>query len=655
MAYDNEERKERPKRRERRDGDRQYHGKKDSGGHFSGKRDDRRPRDDKKRSGGDSKPRDHDSRDFKTRSNYRNGDRKPRERGSDKGGYRDRDSKPRSGERRPFRNREDRDSRPRNGDRRSFNDRRDRGARSDSRTFDREKAPREERADSGEETRRLTLPKDASRLLNRGIDCLVKGDDNTAMIMFLHGSVMMSEGCRNNAERILREAGKDSFQSIRSDIGPNCSEEALIEFDYLCIERDKGYDRTFFENEYSKQNTHAIYRKICLEEVEGDDPIIDVFASRYPEDKEKVVKGLDLLRRKKDSQSAEAHLTRIEDAIKLKQSVNVMFTRAMNGDARAVQELKENSKKVPEAAFYSEFLVARSEGNQVEWLRAKYPQYKDLIIAKQGEFKIQDTPFGMYLKAKSLESKKEEYMSVMMNSARAGCQEAIDELSTKMFRNDVRKCLAGIYLKENDLQNLMVVYQAGLDDMYYLDQYCGDNKERILEVGAELGKQSVSKEIDWLKDHYDKGMNFCKDALIEKSHDDFYHTKKMVYALHDIGADMDAAKLYFDMEGNPEIPSVKWLKKVCADEETKEFVRQHYEERGEPEVFDSIFEEDGYESRPKRKVGGPKKFGGKPRRRYRLRWIQRHIELLMCGFFHIVYILIINPVELCGTFTYRTS
>jgi hypothetical protein len=154
--------------------------------------------------------------------------------------------------------------------------------------------------------------------------------------------------------------------------------------------------------------------------------------------------------------------------------------------------------------------------------------------------------------------------------------------------------------------------------MYYLDQYCGDNRDRILEVGVELGKQSVAKEIDWLKDHYDKGMSFCRDALVEKSHDEFYHTKKMIYALHDVGADMDAAKLYFEMEGDPEVPSVKWLKKVCADEDTKEFIRQHYEEKGQTAVFDSIFEEDGYEHRPKRGAFSSKRSGGKPHRRYRI-------------------------------------
>ncbi len=641
MAYESEEHGERPKRRERRDGDRPYHGNNGSDGFKGDRQGERRPRDGDRRSKGgfgrrDSgsggfKPRG-DRKDFKPRGDREDfkpkGDRDSTPKDGDHGHRgrdfkpRDRDSRPRGdhkdfkprGDRKDFKPRGDRKDFKSRGDRRSFDRRDDRGPRRDQRSYDR--PPRDESSEPHEENRRLTLPKDATRLLNRGIDCLVNGDTNVAMVMFLHGSVMMSEGCRNNAERILREAGNDSFQSIRTAIGPNCSEDALTEFDYLCIERDKGYDRTFFDGEYSKQTTHAIYRKICLEEVEGDDPIIDVFASRYPDDRDKVVKGLDLMRRRKDSASAEAHLKRIEDAVKLKQSVNVMFTRAMNGDARAVRELKENSKSVPEAAFFSEFLVARSEGNAVEWLRQKYPQYKDLIISKQGEFKVQDTPFGTYLKAKSLESKKEEYMSVMMNAARAGCQEAIDELSAKMFRNDVRKCLAGIYLKNNDLANLMVVYQAGLDEMYYLDQYCADSRERILEVGSELGKQSVSKEIDWLKDHYDKGMNFCKEALIEKSKDEFYHTKKMIYALHDVGADMEAAKLYFEMEGDPEVPSVKWLKKVCSDEEVKEFVRKHYEETADLATFESIFEEDGYESRPKRRGGGPRGSGSRPRRRF---------------------------------------
>ena len=586
-------------------------GRKGGSGHYS--KDSRKDGSDRPRGGdagkrfGSSPKKDYQKKDGRKFGDRPKGhDRAPRKEFDKKDGRRregGRSDRPRRDDRgsgRPYRDRkDDRDSK------RSYHDRRDdRGA--GSRYQDRREAP--------EEPKKLLLPQDASKLLYRGIDCQINGNDNMAMIMFLHGSVMMSEGCENNARRILKNLGKAGFIAMRTDISPSCSHEALIEFDYICITLDSGFDRSAFDKAYAEGNTHAIYRRICLEEVEGDDPVIDEFASRYPDDEKKVIAGLDYLRRKKDSPSAENHLERIQKSIELKRSINVMFTRAMNGDARAVSELKQHSKAVPEAAFYTEFLAARAEGNEVEWLREKYPQYSEFIIAKQGEFKIQDTPFGMFLRAKNLESKKEEHMSVMMNATRAGSPEAMDELSRKMFRNDVRKCLAGIYLKENDLQNLIIVYQAGLDDMYYLDQYCAGENQRIIEVGKELGKQSVGKEIDWLKDHYDKGMEFCRDELIERSKDEFYQNKKMVYALHDIGADREAAELYFAMEGNPELPSYKWLKKVCSDDEVTAYVRVHFEERGDLATFDSIFADDGYEKRPKRKPGIGRKPFSRPRR-----------------------------------------
>ena len=68
------------------------------------------------------------------------------------------------------------------------------------------------------------------------------------------------------------------------------------------------------------------------------------------------------------------------------------------------------------------------------------------------------------------------------------------------------------------------------------------------------------------------------------------------------------------MEGNPEIPSVKWLKKVCGEDDVKEFVRQHYEEAGDMETFESIFADDGYERRPKKRQGFGKKPYGRQRR-----------------------------------------
>ncbi len=429
--------------------------------------------------------------------------------------------------------------------------------------------------------------------------------------MFLHGSVMMSEGCENNASRILRDIGKDNYVGIRSEIESNCSEDALIEFDYLCITSSKDYKRTAFDSAFDSKNIHAVYRKICMEEIEGDDPIIDYFASAYPENSEKVVKGLEILKRKKDSESAEKHLSRIDENIKLRQSVFSIFNRSMNGDVKAAGELKALAGKVPEAAFFSEFITAKAAGNEVEWLRSKYENYSDLIVLHQSKFKIEEDPFGLFLKAKSLESKKEEWISTMISSARAGCPEAIDELTNKMFRNDVRKCLAGIYLANRDLPKLIFVYQSGLEETYYLDQYCGTNENDILEVGRELGKQSFGKEIDWLKDHYDKGFAFCKDALVDKAKDDLYHGKKLIYALHDVGEDMESAKLYLSMEGDPEIPSVKWLKKVCTTDEVTEYIKAHFEAKDDLATFESIFADDGYEHRPKRSSGG---FGKKPYR-----------------------------------------
>jgi len=504
------------------------------------------------------------------------------------------------GERRSF------GDRPR-GDRRGgrdYGDRKPYGDRGESRGYD-----RNDRND--DEPRKYLLPTDPSRLLSRGIDCQIKGNNNLALIMFLHGSVMMSEGCENNAARILRDIGKDNYADTRSEIASNCSEDALIEFDYLCITSSKDYKRTAFDAAFDDKNIHAIYRKICMEEIEGDDPVIETFASAYQDNSDKVVKGLEILKRKKDSVSAENHLLRIEDNVKLRQSVFTIFNRSMNGDVKAAGELKAIAGKVPEAAFFSEFLDAKASGKEIEWLRSKYENYGDLIIMHQSKFKIENDPFGTFLKAKSLESKKEEWISTMIYAAKAGSPEAIDELTGKMFRNDVRKCLAGIYLADRDLQKLVFVYQSGLEEMYYLDQYCGTDEQAILEVGRELGKQSFGKEIDWLKDHYDKGFMFCKDALVEKASDDLYHGKKLIYALHDVGEDMESAKLYLSMEGDPEIPSVKWLKKVCTSDEVTEFIKAHFEAKDDLATFESIFADDGYEHRPKRSSGG---FGKKPYR-----------------------------------------
>jgi len=522
--------------------------------------------------------------------------------------------KPKDGEKKPFKPRDGqkRSYGPKDGEKRPYRPRKDddrKGYRKDS---DR---PRERtgsrQAPEPKERKKLLLPKDPSKLLYKGIDCQINGNTDLAMIMFLHGSVMMSEGCEKNADRILDGIGKDGFADMKSRISPDCSADALTEFDFICIRRDPAYDRSAFDASVSEGGVHALYRKICLEEVEDGDPIIDEFASMYADNREKVKKGLDFLRRRKGSDTAKAHLARIDEEAKLVQSMNSYFVRAMNGDVRAAEELERYSGEIYEAGFFYGFLKARAMGEEVEWLKSRYDKDEDLIVSKQAEFKIQDDPFGKFLKAESLAAKKEEWIPAMMVAAKAGSQEAIDALIPLLYRNDVRRCLAEIYTEKGDIPNLLTVYQAGMEEPYYLDRCCNGDPAKVIEVGASLGKQSVNKEMDWLREHYQKGMEECGAALVERSHDEFYQNKKMLYTLHDIGMDMEAARLYFEMEGNPELPSVKWLSKVCSDEEVKDFVRSHYEAKDDIATFDSIFEDDGYERRPKRRQSGPPRGRGR--------------------------------------------
>ena len=68
----------------------------------------------------------------------------------------------------------------------------------------------------------------------------------------------------------------------------------------------------------------------------------------------------------------------------------------------------------------------------------------------------------------------------------------------------------------------------------------------------------------------------------------------------DVGEDLESARMYFSMYGDRSLPAVKWLAKVCADEQAKEYVRSRFEEMGDLKTFDSIFIDDGYESRDRR-------------------------------------------------------
>lgn len=468
-----------------------------------------------------------------------------------------------------------------------------------------------------EGNRKHPIPQDPAKLLYKGIDMQINGKSDIAMIMFLHGAVMMSEGCVRNAERILDETGRSGYLDLRGRIAAECTTDALLEFDYICLTKDPGFPRGYFDESYGDKGTHAIYRRICLGEVEGDDPIIDVFASRVDIEREKVVKGLDHLKRKKDSAIAARYLDELKESDRLRQSMNSLFVRARKGNADARDDLRRYSSTIPEAAFFLGYLEAMERGDAVEWLKSRMPEYEQIMVSKQAELRIGDDPFGKYLQARNLRMKGEEWVPAMMNAARAGSDEAATDLLPLTYRTDVARCLAGMYADADDLDRLMLVYRSGFDDLYQLERYCGEDPERVRAVGSELGKMGLAREIRWLKDHCDNGMVQCRDALIELSHDPLYQTKAMLYALHDIGADMEAAHLYFAMEGSPEIPSFKWLSKVCVDEDVKEFVRSHYEAKGDIGTFEAIFTDDGYVRKKDFKRGsgrGPGKRGG---RRYR--------------------------------------
>ena len=148
-------------------------------------------------------------------------------------------------------------------------------------------------------------------------------------------------------------------------------------------------------------------------------------------------------------------------------------------------------------------------------------------------------------------------------------------------------------------QVLVGDYVDGLDETYYLDKYCENVPDKIVETGRRIGNISPEREIDWLRAH--AFMVECRDALSARTEDERYHSRKMIYALHDVGRDIEAADLYFAMEGHPDLPAVKWLAKVCRNEDAKEYVRSHFEEKGELDVFESIFVDDGYR---KKKVRG---------------------------------------------------
>lgn len=610
------------------------------GGYGSGGKKDYRPRDGEKREfkprdGGEGRrefrPRDGDDRG-KREFRPRDGDR-PRNGGGrggpNRGGGR-RDFEPRDGERKEFRprdgddrgkrefrprDRDDRgrgDFRPRNGggrgDRRGSRDNRDRNGR-DDRRGDREFRPREERTEEPKpmQEQKLTIPSTPQRILFKGVDCEVNGRTDLAMVLYLHGAVMHSKGCENNAVKMLRTMGPGEFSTVRGRVAKMCSEDAMIEYDYLCWTVDRTYDRSAVDAAAEAGNNLAIYCRIREEEVEGDDPCIDVFASGHSENPERVEEGLRFIARKKDSAKAERQIELIEDRKKLRQSLRGTFVKARKGDRGSMHKLEELSGMFPEAGFLRGFLDAE---DQEQYLKDNYGEHRDTMVNMEAEFCIQDRPFGMFLKAKKLQKNEEEWIPLMIEAAKAGSDEAMEELKPVQNRRDVRKSFSSIYLANGDVAKLVESYDGA--DTFWLDKYCEGDMERIAEVGRTMGG---AREIDWLKKNYRDGIEGCRDLLIDLASVEDRQCKQLVYALHDVGADVSAAKLYFEMFGDPTLPAIKWLAKVCQDEAAKEYVRSQFESMGDLATFDSIFVDDGYFDKGQRRGSGGRSGGRQGGRR----------------------------------------
>ena len=519
------------------------------------------------------------------------GDRRPRtgdgrhgegrgDRGGPRRGFKDRsrgrDSKDRSRSKGFGDRRRDRDS---HDDR----DRRDRRAPRDDRRRD---GPVESKPTERQETV-LTIPSTPQRILFKGVDCEVNGRRDLAMVLYLHGAAMMSRGCENNALRMLREMGPEEFSTVRGRVAKSCPEDAMIAFDYLCATLDGNYDRSTLDAAAEAGNHLAIYFKIRMEEIGGDDPRIDVFASGP--DEKMVEDGLKLLVRKKDSARAEELLKELEHRRKLRQSIRTEFIRAVKDDRTARRRLEELSATFPEAEYLLGYL---DTSDREEYLRNGMSEHGDIILSMAHELGISDTPFGKYLSAMKLRSDGEEWIPAMISAAAAGSDEALAELGPVQTRRDVRKGLCSIYLTRGDMAGLIKCYDG--EDMSYLERFCAGDPMRMIDVGRHMGG---SREVDWLRKCCLDGSAECRDALVAIASVEDRHNKQLIYALHDVGADLDAAKLYFDMYGDPALPAVKWLAKVCEDEEAKEYVRSRFEEMGDLRTFDSIFVDDGYRKR----------------------------------------------------------
>lgn len=438
----------------------------------------------------------------------------------------------------------------------------------------------------------LTIPSTPQKILFKGVDCEINGRKDLAMVLYLHGAAQLSGGCESNAVRMLREMGPGEFATARGRAAKSCPEDAMVALDYLCSTIDDSYDRSFIESKAADGDGFAIYCLIRLGLVDGDDPMIDTFAGFMDERERMVEDGLKLLVRKKDSERAQRHLDEMAERRKQRQTIRTEFIRSMKGDRVALRRMNELASKFPEAEFLRGYLET---DDREQWIRDGMGRFTDTIMSLASEFGISDTPFGKYLAAKKLQIDGEDWIPSMISAATAGSEDAVTELLPAQGRKDVRKGLAAVYLARGDAAGIVRYYDG--EDTTYLDRYCLGSPQRTVEVARLMGG---SRGIDWLKRGYENGMVECRQELVSMAKSCEHGNKQLVYALHDTGEDLEAAKLYFRSYGDRAMPSVKWLSKVCEDERAKEYVRSRFEEMGDMATFESIFVDDGYENRGRR-------------------------------------------------------
>ncbi len=443
---------------------------------------------------------------------------------------------------------------------------------------------------------KLTVPSTPQKILFKGIDLEVNGKKELAMAMYLYGAARLSGGCESNVQRMLMEAGVAEFSTIRGRMAKICPDECMVAYDYLCATIDADYNIAYIREAAENNSSLAMYCLIRLQVVEGEDPMIDAFYTKVYEDESKVEEGMKLLVRKKNSAKAEGYLANLKERRRLRQTIRPAFLRAMKGDEDSMDELLKLSETFPEAGFLKEYVTSNDKKAHI---RSGIPEFIDTILSVSSELGIANVPFGRYLVAKKMQLAGDEWILAMIQAAAAGSPEAVEELRPVQSRRDVSRALSEAYLARGDVEGLVKCYDG--KNSKYLERYCRNEPVRIIEVSRML---RATRSIDWLKKRYLDGILECRDELISLSSSERHRGKQLIYTLHDVGADLEAAKLYTDMYGDPSLPSVKWLRKVCENEEAKDFLRTSFEERNDTTTFESIFRDDDYERKRRNRSKG---------------------------------------------------